>query len=270
MARFHPNEFIIKYSNLLLALSVVCLLSMIIMPVPPWLLDLLMVLNLSLGMVSILVARTIPDTFKFAFFPTILLITILFRMALNVSSTRLILIEANAGEVIEAFSQLANFGAAVSTSDNYVLGGFLLLIITLVNFLVMAKGANRVLGLAAHFAPDALPGKQAGIDAALWAGTITREDAQERRSTLQREALMYGAFAVTMKFVKGDAFAVVWLTMINMIGGLILGVIQRNMELADATHRYFILSLGVTVVSMVPAIIIFCFTTLFAPRSRPL
>lgn len=249
MVRFDLNEFINKYSDIFLAMSVACILSMIIVPLPQWLLDLLLVLNLSLGLVIMLVALAISDALKLASFPTILLITTLYRLALNVSSTRLILAEANAGDVIEAFGQ-------VVTRGNYVVGGILFLIITLVNFLVIAKGAERVSEVAARFTLDAMPGKQMSIDADLRAGTITMEDAQERRSTLQRESQMYGAMDGAMKFVKGDAIAGIVITVINVIGGLIIGVMQRGMELTEAAQRYSILSIGDGLVSMLPAFVI--------------
>lgn len=249
MPRLDLNEFINKYSDILLAISIACILAMIIVPMPQWLLDILLVLNLSLGLVIMLVSLAISDALKLASFPTILLITTLYRLALNVSSTRLILAEADAGEVIQAFGETV-------TRGNYVVGGILFLIITLVNFLVIAKGAERVSEVAARFTLDAMPGKQMSIDADLRAGTITMEDAQERRNTLQRESQMYGAMDGAMKFVKGDAIAGIVITVINVIGGLIIGVMQRDMELAEAAQRYSILSIGDGLVSMLPAFVI--------------
>lgn len=249
MLRFDLNEFINKYSDIMLAVMVACILGMIMVPMPQWLLDLLLVLNLSLGLVILLVALAISDALKLASFPTILLISTLYRLALNVSSTRLILSEANAGDVIQAFGETV-------TRGNYVVGGILFLIITLVNFLVIAKGAERVSEVAARFTLDAMPGKQMSIDADLRAGTVTMEDAQERRNTLQRESQMYGAMDGAMKFVKGDAIAGIVITVINVIGGLIIGTMQRDMDLAYAAKTYAILSIGDGLVSMLPAFVI--------------
>lgn len=243
------NELLSKYSDLIIATLIALVLGMIIIPVPPHLLDFLLAVSLTLGLVILLVALSISDALKLASFPTILLITTLYRLALNISSTRLILSDGYAGEVIDAFGNFV-------TGGNYVVGGVLFLIITLVNFIVVAKGAERVSEVAARFTLDAMPGKQMSIDADLRAGTITMEQAQERRKTLQRESQMYGAMDGAMKFVKGDAIAGIIITVINIIGGLIIGVVQRDMELAEAAKLYTSLTIGDGLVSMLPAFII--------------
>ncbi len=247
--KFELNQLISKYADVVLPLMVVSVFAMIIVPMPTWLLDILLVMNISLGMIILLVAMYITDALKIASFPTILLITTLFRLALNISSTRLILLNANAGEVILAFG---NFVAG----GNVVVGGILFLIITIVNFIVIAKGAERVSEVAARFTLDAMPGKQMSIDADMRAGNITMEQAQERRSILQRESQMYGAMDGAMKFVKGDAIAGIVITVINVIGGLVIGVMQRDYEIGYAAKTYAILSIGDGLVSMLPAFII--------------
>lgn len=246
---FNINDAIAKYSEIFVMIGIAVIIAMIMIPLPKSVLDILLSINLTLGLVILLVALKISDSLKIATFPTILLISTLYRLALNVSSTRLILSEADAGEVIRAFGYFV-------TRGNYVVGGIIFLIITLVNFLVIAKGAERVSEVAARFTLDAMPGKQMSIDADLRAGTITMEDAQERRTRLQRESQMYGAMDGAMKFVKGDAIAGIVITVINVIAGLIIGVMMRDMEMADAAKTYAILSIGDGLVSMLPAFII--------------
>lgn len=243
------NELISKYSDLVLAGLVVAVLGMIIIPLPTWLLDILLTINITLGVLILLVALYISDALKIASFPTILLITTLFRLSLNISSTRLILAQGNAGEVIQAFGSFVVGG-------NYVVGAIIFVIITLVNFIVIAKGAERVSEVGARFTLDAMPGKQMSIDADLRAGNITMEQAMERRETLQRESQMYGAMDGAMKFVKGDAIAGIIITLVNVIGGLIIGVMLRDMSFNKAIQTYSILSIGDGLVSQIPALII--------------
>ena len=243
------NELITKYSDLIIALIVVAVLGMIIIPLPPWLLDICLTISLSIGVIILLVSLYISDALRLASFPTILLISTLYRLALNISSTRLILADGYAGEVIQAFGNFVARG-------NFVVGGVLFLIITLVNFIVVAKGAERVSEVAARFTLDAMPGKQMSIDADLRAGTITMEQAQERRKTLGRESQMYGAMDGAMKFVKGDAIAGMIIVAINIIGGLLIGVVQRDMSMGDAARLYSVLTIGDGLVSMLPAFVI--------------
>jgi type III secretion protein V len=247
--RFDLNELIAKYSFAIFAIFLCGVIGMIVIPLPTFLIDILIVANLCIGFVILFVALSVTDALKIATFPTILLVTTLFRLALNISSTRLILANGNAGEVIHAFGYFV-------TAGNFVVGGVLFLIITIVNFIVIAKGSERVSEVAARFTLDAMPGKQMSIDADLRAGTITMDQAQERRSTLQRESQMYGAMDGAMKFVKGDAIAGIIITVINVIGGLLIGVMQRGMEIVDAAKLYSNLSIGDGLVSMIPALII--------------
>lgn len=222
---------------------------MIIIPLPKWLLDILLTIDLSIGIIILLVALYISEALKIASFPTILLMTTLFRLALNIAATRLILSTGDAGEVIHAFGNFVVGG-------NYVVGGILFAIITLINFIVIAKGAERVSEVGARFTLDAMPGKQMSIDADLRAGIINMEQAQERRSVLQRESQLYGAMDGAMKFVKGDAIAGIIITLINIVGGFVIGVVQRDMEFAEAAKTYTLLTIGDGLVAQIPALII--------------
>ncbi len=243
------NEVISRYSDLVLAALVVSVLGMIIIPLPKWLLDVLLTIDLAAAVIILLVALYISEALRIASFPTILLITTLYRLALNIASTRLILSTGDAGEVIHAFGNFVVGG-------NYVVGGILFAIITLINFIVIAKGAERVSEVGARFTLDAMPGKQMSIDADLRAGIINMEQAQERRSTLQRESQLYGAMDGSMKFVKGDAIAGIIITIINIIGGFVIGVVQRNMDFADSVRTYSLLTIGDGLVAQIPALVI--------------
>src|SRR3989338_8929632 len=243
------NEFLSKHSDIVLAVLVIAVLGMIIVPLPPFLLDIFLTISISLGVIILLVSLYITDALKLASFPTILLMTTLYRLSLNISTTRLILSQGYAGEVVEAFG---NFVA----SGNFVVGIVLFLIITLVNFIVVAKGAERVSEVAARFTLDAMPGKQMSIDADLRAGIINMEQALERRTHLQRESQMYGAMDGAMKFVKGDAIAGIIITLINVIAGFIIGVMQRGMDFAHALQLYTLLTIGDGLVQHIPALII--------------
>ncbi|MBI3541244.1 MAG: type III secretion system export apparatus subunit SctV, partial [Deltaproteobacteria bacterium] len=218
-------------------------------PIPTWILDILITIDITIGVVILLVALYITDALKLASFPTILLMTTLYRLALNLAATRQILGTGEAGEVIHAFG---NFVVA----GNYVVGGILFAIITLINFIVIAKGAERVSEVGARFTLDAMPGKQMSIDADLRAGIINMEQAMERRSTLQRESQLYGAMDGSMKFVKGDAIAGIIITLINIVGGFIIGVMQRGMTFPEAIKSYSLLTIGDGLVAQIPALII--------------
>ncbi len=252
MAKFRfisVNDVISKYSDLILAALVMSVLGMIIVPLPSFLLDILLTIDLAIAVIILLVALYISEALKIASFPTILLITTLYRLALNIASTRLILGEGHAGEVIHAFGNFVVGG-------NYVVGTVLFAIITLINFIVIAKGAERVSEVGARFTLDAMPGKQMSIDADLRAGIINMDQAQERRSTLQRESQLYGAMDGAMKFVKGDAIAGIIITLINIVGGFIIGVIQRGMELGASAKLYSLMTIGDGLVAQIPALVI--------------
>jgi type III secretion protein V len=232
-----------------LALLVISVVAMMIVPLPTWLLDILIATNLSASVAILLVVLYVPDALAIATFPTILLLTTLFRLALNVSSTRLILLQANAGEVIRAFGTFVVRG-------NYVVGGVIFLVLTIIQFVVIAKGSERVAEVAARFVLDAMPGKQMAIDAELRAGTIDGNEARRRRRSLSRESQFYGSMDGAMKFVKGDVIASLVITIVNILGGLAIGVGQRGMPAVDALKRYGLLTIGDGLVSQIPALVL--------------
>ncbi|MGC4116486.1 MAG: type III secretion system export apparatus subunit SctV [Myxococcales bacterium] len=241
--------FSASHADAYLALAVAGVVGAMIVPLPPFLLDALLALNLAMGFTLLVAALYAKEALKVAAFPTLLLITTLFRLALNVSSTRLALLEAHAGEVINAFGEFAIQG-------EYVVGGVIFAILTLVQFLVVAKGAERVAEVGARFTLDAMPGKQMAIDADLRAGAIDMDQARARRRALERESQMYGAMDGAMKFVKGDAIAGLVIVLINAFGGLIIGVLFKGMTAADAAKTYALLAIGDGLVSQIPALCI--------------
>ncbi len=238
-----------RYADAALALIVVLVVGMMIVPLPTFLLDVLLAANMATGVLLLLVAMYVPDAVSFASFPTLLLVTTLFRLALNVSSTRLILLQADAGEVIRAFGDFVVQG-------NYVVGGVVFLILTLIQFIVIARGAERVAEVGARFTLDAMPGKQMAIDAELRTGAISQEEARRRRKLLGRESQFYGAMDGAMKFVKGDAIAGIVITAINVIGGLAIGVGMRDMSAGASLRLYGLLTIGDGLVSQIPSLLV--------------
>ena len=236
-------------ADIVLALLVVSVVAMMIVPLPTWLLDVLIATNLSMSVAILLVVLYVPDALAIATFPTVLLLTTLFRLALNVSSTRLILLQADAGEVIRAFGTFVVRG-------NYVVGGVVFLILTLIQFIVIAKGSERVAEVGARFVLDAMPGKQMAIDSELRSGTIDGTEARRRRRSLARESQFYGSMDGAMKFVKGDVIASVIITVVNIVGGLAIGSLQRGMPVVDALKRYGLLTIGDGLVSQIPALVL--------------
>ena len=232
-----------------LAALVIAVVGLMIVPLPTWLLDLLIASNLASSVAILLITLYVSDALRIAAFPTLLLITTLIRLALNVSSTRLILLQADAGEVIRAFGQFVVRG-------NYVVGGVIFLILTIIQFVVIAKGSERVAEVGARFTLDAMPGKQMAIDAELRSGSIDGNEAKRRRRALARESQFYGAMDGAMKFVKGDVIASFLITLINILGGLAIGVGQKNMEVVGALKRYGLLTIGDGLVSQIPALVI--------------
>jgi type III secretion protein V len=232
-----------------LAAFVIGVVTLMVVPLPTWVLDLLLAANLAISVAILLVTLYVGNALKVAGFPTLLLLTTLVRLALNVSSTRLILLQADAGRVIDAFGHFVVRG-------NYVVGAVVFLILTLIQFVVIAKGSERVAEVGARFTLDAMPGKQMAIDAEQRAGTIDAGEAQRQRRMLNRESQFYGAMDGAMKFVKGDVVASFVITLINIGAGLIIGVFQRDMELGDAVKRYGLLTIGDGLVSQIPALIL--------------
>jgi type III secretion protein V len=232
-----------------LVLVVILLLGLFILQVPPWVMDLLIAVNMAMTVLVLFGVLFVKEPLHLATFPSILLLTTLFRLGLNIASTRLILLHANAGEIIRAF------GKSV-VSGNYVVGAIVFTVITIVQFLVIAKGAERVAEVGARFALDAMPGKQMSIDAELRAGAIDAAEAAKRRSELERASQFYGSMDGAMKFVKGDTIAALVIVLINLIGGLAIGVAQKNMEAGAALKRYGLLSIGDGLVSQLPSIVL--------------
>jgi type III secretion protein V len=236
-------------AEVFLAVLVVLVLALMIVPVPTWILDILIGANLSISVAILLVVLFVREPLAIATFPTVLLLTTLFRLALNIASTRLILLQANAGEVIRAFGNFVVRG-------NFVVGAVVFLILTIIQFVVVAKGAERVAEVGARFTLDAMPGRQMAIDAELRAGSIDGNEAKRRRRSLSRENQFYGAMDGAMKFVKGDVIASIIIVIVNLVGGLAIGVAQRNMEAGAALQRYGILSIGDGLVSQLPSIVL--------------
>lgn len=243
------NSFLNRYSDLAFALMVVVIIGMILVPLPAAILNIFLVLSVALAVVVLMVSLYISSALQIASFPTILLVATFFRLALNVSTTRLILATGNAGDVIEKVGD-------ITTGGNFVVGVILFIIITLINFIVIAKGAERVSEVAARFTLDALPGKQMSIDADLRAGIINMEQAIARRSELHRESQLYGAMDGSMKFVKGDAIAGIIIILINVIAGFIIGMMQFDLSAVESLRRYTLLTIGDGLVQQLPALII--------------
>src|SRR3954469_10654347 len=240
-----PNRGI---AELGMALAVVLVIALLIVPLPPVLLDLCLATSIGMSLVVLLVSLQTTDPLEFSSFPALLLVMTLFRLALNVSSTRLILSRGEAGKVIEAFGTFVIGG-------NYAVGIVIFLILIGINFIVITKGAGRVAEVAARFTLDAMPGKQMAIDADLGAGLIDEKEAKRRREEISKQADFFGAMDGSSKFVKGDAIAALLITFINIVGGIFIGVVQRGLPLGKAAATYTILTVGDGLVSQVPALI---------------
>ena len=236
------------YTDVVFALSVIGMISVMIIPMPPGLLDVLLAFNIAFSLIVLLMTIYITNPLQLSVFPGLLLVLTLFRLSLNVATTRLILGEAYAGEVINAFGHFVVKG-------NYILGLVVFLIIVIIQFVVITKGAGRVAEVAARFTLDAMPGKQMSIDADLNAGLITEEAARTRRQNISKEADFYGAMDGASKFVRGDAIAGILITVVNILGGLGIGVLQLGMLATDAAQTYTILTIGDGLVSQIPALI---------------
>jgi type III secretion protein V len=238
-----------KYADVGLALVIVVIVGMMIIPLPVFILDLFIVMNMSASVIMLLVAIYITEALKIATFPTLLLITTLFRLALEVSATRLILLHGDAGHVIEAFGKFVVAG-------NLVVGGVIFFILTIIQFIVIAKGSERVAEVGARFTLDAMPGKQMSIDAELRAGAIDHTEARRRRANVGRESQFFGSMDGAMKFVKGDAIAGIIVLVTNIVGGLIIGIVQRGMDAGMAAKTYTVLTIGEGLVAQIPALVI--------------
>ncbi|HRP02983.1 MAG TPA: flagellar biosynthesis protein FlhA [Candidatus Kapabacteria bacterium] len=262
MATLRQNvlPFFTKNPDLILAFGVMLILALLLVPLPPFLLDFLLAINIGISVLIILVSIYLKSPLEVASFPTILLITTLYRLGLNVSSTRLILSEGHAGEIINAFGQFVIGG-------NYVVGVIIFIILLVINFVVIIKGSSRIAEVSARFTLDALPGKQMSIDADLNAGYIDEQTARKRREDLTREADFFGAMDGSAKFIKGDAIAGLIITGINIIGGFTIGIAQMGMELSEAAARFTILTIGDGLVSQIPSLLISVAAGLVVTRS---
>jgi flagellar biosynthesis protein FlhA len=251
---------LLQNSDVAIAVVVVGIVVMMIVPLPPFLLDILLTANISAALAIVLATLYTTEPLQFSVFPSLLLVATLFRLALNISSTRLILLHGEAGEVISSFGGFVVGG-------NVVVGLIVFTILVVINFVVITNGSGRVAEVAARFTLDAMPGKQMAIDADLNAGTITDEEAKHRRETIAKEADFYGAMDGASKFVKGDAIAAVLIVMINLIGGLSVGVFQQGMGFSEAIHHFSLLTVGEGLVNQIPALLISVATGIIVTRS---
>ena len=238
-----------RNAEILVVIAIVFVVGLLVLPVPPFLLDLFLAFSIASSLMVLLVALYTDRPLDFSSFPSVLLLLTVFRLALNVSSTRLILGEARAGRMIEAFGEFVIGG-------NYAVGVVIFLILVGINFIVITKGAGRVAEVAARFTLDAMPGRQMSIDGDLSAGLIDETEAKKRREEVSREADFFGAMDGSAKFVRGDAIAGLLITLINILGGLFIGVAQRGMSVGDALQTFTMLTVGDGLVSQVPALII--------------
>ena len=239
----------LRQGDLWLILGLFGTVMLLVVPVPPIALDLFLAISIALSLLILLVILYLEDASDFTGFPTLLLCITLFRLALNVASTRLILLDGYAGHIIEAFGNFVVRG-------NYVVGLVIFLILVLINFIVITKGAGRIAEVAARFTLDAMPGKQMAIDAELSAGVINDEQARTRRRKVEQEADFYGAMDGASKFVRGDAIAAVLITLINILGGFAIGIVQKGMTVSESLQRFTLLSIGDGLVSQIPALIV--------------
>ncbi|WP_207942444.1 flagellar biosynthesis protein FlhA [Enterococcus sp. DIV2402] len=250
----------ISYADVIISFIVVGVIGLIIVPLPAAVLDFLIIVNLTIGFNILLITLFTKNVLEFSTFPTVLLITTMFRLGLNLASTRLILTQGNAGHVIDAF-------ANVVTGSNYIVGIILFIIITIVQLVVVTNGAGRVSEVSARFTLDAMPGKQMAIDSDLNSGLITEDQARQRRKDLQREADFFGSMDGASKFVKGDAMAGIMITLINLIGGAVIFSLNGDLTVGEAFAQFGKLSIGDGLVSSIPALLISVASGVIVTRS---
>ena len=247
-------------SEVFMAIFVLLLIVLLLCPLPNWVINVSICLNITLGVVLLMISLYVKKTLELASFPSIILIGTMFRLVLSIGSTRCILARGEAGQVIQAFGQFV-------TGGNMIVGGVIFLIITVVQFMVITKGAERIAEVAARFALDAMPGKQMTIDADFNAGLISPEEATKKREDLQRESNLFGSMDGAMKFVKGDTIAGIIITLINIIGGLCIGCLMNQMPIADAVSKYTTLTIGDGLASQVPSLLMSIAAGIFMTRS---
>ncbi|MCM3654070.1 flagellar biosynthesis protein FlhA [Metabacillus litoralis] len=249
-----------KARDLIVLLSVILIVAMLIIPFPGWLLSFLIIINISLALLVILTSMNMNEPLQFSIFPSLILLLTLFRLGLNVSTTRAILSEGDAGKVVETFGTFV-------TGGNILVGLVIFIILIIIQFVVITKGSERVSEVAARFTLDAMPGKQMSIDADLNAGMISEQQARERREKVANEADFYGAMDGASKFVKGDAIAGVIMVIINMLFGIIIGMMQNGMSIGEAASHYTMLTVGDGIVSQIPALLISTATGIVVTRA---
>ncbi len=236
-------------NDIVLAVMLVAIVFMMILPLPTWLVDVLIGVNMTGSAMLLMVAMYLPSPLAFSSFPSVLLVTTLLRLGISIATTRLILLEGDAGHIIETFGNFVVGG-------NLVVGLVVFLILTIVQFVVITKGAERVAEVAARFSLDAMPGKQMSIDGDMRAGTIDMEEAKRRRRLVEKESQLYGAMDGAMKFVKGDAIAGIIIVVVNLVGGILIGTLQRGLTLGEATRVYSVLTIGDGLIAQIPALFI--------------
>ncbi len=238
-----------KRNDLLLAFILVCIIFMMILPLPTPLVDLLIAINLTLTVILLMAAVYLSEVTQLSAFPSMLLLTTLFRLALSITTTRLILLQGDAGEIVETFGKFVVGG-------NLIVGMVVFLILTIVNFMVITKGSERVAEVSARFSLDAMPGKQMSIDSDMRAGMIELDEAKRRRNKLEQESQLYGAMDGAMKFVKGDAIAGLIIIAVNLVGGISIGMFQRGLDAGEALHLYALLTIGDGLIAQIPALFV--------------
>ena len=242
-------QIITSRNDLVLAFFLVAVIFMMILPLPTWLVDALIGINMTISAILLMVAMYLPSPLAFSSFPSVLLVTTLFRLGISIATTRLILLQGDAGHIIFTFGNFVVGG-------NLVVGLVVFLILTIVQFVVITKGAERVAEVAARFSLDAMPGKQMSIDGDMRAGTIDMDEAKRRRGIVEKESQLYGAMDGAMKFVKGDAIAGLIIVAVNLLGGIVIGTMQRGMTAADAAKTYSVLTIGDGLIAQIPALFI--------------
>ncbi|MFB1081094.1 flagellar biosynthesis protein FlhA [Jeotgalibacillus sp. JSM ZJ347] len=249
-----------KGKDLAILASVILIIAMLVIPLPSWILSVLIIINITLGLIVLLTSMNMKEPLEFAIFPSLILLLTLFRLGLNISTTRAILSRGEAGGVVETFGTFV-------TGGNILVGMVVFIILIIIQFIVITKGAERVSEVAARFTLDAMPGKQMSIDADLNAGMISEVEARERREKVGREADFYGAMDGATKFVKGDAIAGIIIVLINLTFGMIIGIVQMGMSLADSANQFSLLTVGDGIVSQIPALLISTATGIVVTRA---
>ncbi len=238
-----------KRADIVFAAILITIVFVLILPLPTVLVDVLVAINITVSSLLLMVAMYLPNPLAFSSFPSVLLITTLFRLSLSIATTRLILLQADAGHIIQAFGDFVVGG-------NVIVGLVVFMILTIVQFIVITKGAERVAEVAARFSLDAMPGKQMSIDGDMRANVIDMNEARDRRAAVEKESQLYGAMDGAMKFVKGDAIASIIIVFVNLVGGLLIGTTQHGMKTGEAIAIYSVLTVGDGLIAQIPALLI--------------